>query len=82
MYSKLTLNLNQDIISRAKVFAKSNRVSLSKIVEKYLDSLSYFKPDQNSANSPITRELSGLLKKHKSLDIKKYRHERLKAKYL
>lgn len=82
MYSKLTLNLNDVVINKAKIFAKSHRVSLSKIVEKYLDSLTNIRLKQKSGNFPITRDLSGLLKKHRSLDIEKSRYERLKGKYL
>ena len=39
MNSKLTLNLNKNIIENAKDYAKDNRTSLSKLIENYLNSL-------------------------------------------
>lgn len=39
MDTKLTLKLNQKIIEKAKVYAANKKVSLSRIVEAYLQSL-------------------------------------------
>lgn len=39
MNTKLTLNLDKKVIEEAKNYARSNRVSLSKLIENYLDSL-------------------------------------------
>ncbi len=39
MNTKLTLNLDKEIINEAKIYAKSHRVSLSKLIENYLNSL-------------------------------------------
>lgn len=39
MNTKLTLNLNKNVIEQAKNYAKDNRVSLSKLIENYLNSL-------------------------------------------
>ena len=82
MYSKLTLNLDDEVIIKAKHFSKNNRISLSKIVEKYLDSLSDQKISRRKTMSPLTGELSGLLKKHRRLDMDKSRYLRLRDKYL
>jgi len=40
MNTKLTLNLDKDIIEEAKFYAKRNKLSLSKLIENYLGSLS------------------------------------------
>ena len=58
--NKLTLSINQDIIDRAKEYAKSSGKSLSKIVEEYLKSLSNNKKRERS-KSPhgIVMELKG-----------------------
>ena len=58
--NKLTLSINQDIIDRAKEYAKSSGKSLSKIVEEYLKSLSNNKKREKS-KSPhrIVMELKG-----------------------
>lgn len=37
MATKLTLSINQDVIKRAKKFAKNSNRSLSEIIESYLD---------------------------------------------
>ncbi|WP_099367483.1 DUF6364 family protein [Sphingobacterium sp. 1.A.4] len=39
MDSILTLKLNKNVIERAKKYASTNKVSLSKLIENYLDSL-------------------------------------------
>ncbi len=39
MNTKLTLNLDKEIINEANIYAKSHRVSLSKLIENYLNSL-------------------------------------------
>ena len=82
MYSKLTLNLDEEVIIKAKHFSKNNSISLSKIVEKYLDSLSEQKISRRKTVAPLTGELSGLLKKHRHLDMDKSRYLRLRDKYL
>lgn len=39
MDSKLTLKLDKSVIERAKEYAKKNQVSLSRLIENYLASL-------------------------------------------
>ena len=39
MNTKLTLNLDTEVIYEAKTYAKSHKVSLSKLIENYLNSL-------------------------------------------
>ena len=39
MDKKLTLSLNQNIIKKAKAYAKLHNTSLSKMIEAYFDSL-------------------------------------------
>lgn len=39
MDSKLTLKLNHNIITRAKKYASQKELSLSRLIENYLDSL-------------------------------------------
>jgi hypothetical protein len=82
MHSKLTPNLDEEVIIKAKHFSKNNSISLSKIVEKYLDSLSEQKISRRKTTAPLTGELSDLLKKHRHLDMDKSRYLRLRDKYL
>lgn len=39
MHSKLTLKLDENIITRAKKYAADKKLSLSRLIEMYLDSL-------------------------------------------
>ena len=61
MNSKLTLKLNQQVIEKAKRFASSNRISLSKLIENYLLSLT---KEEEYANTPtpLVKSLSGIIK--------------------
>lgn len=69
MNKKLTLSLDQAIIENAKKYAKSNNISLSKLIESYLSSL--IKPKKNSTKiTPLVESLSGVITLDKDFDIK------------
>ena len=40
MYNKLTLNIEQNVIENAKIYAKNQKRSVSKLVEEYLSTIS------------------------------------------
>ena len=42
METKLTLRLNEKVIERAKIYARSHKFSLSKMIETYLDSITRY----------------------------------------
>jgi len=73
---KLTLSVDPDVVSRAKRYAKQNGLSLSKMVEVYLASVSAPPPAQDLP--PILRSLRGILRKGDPEDHKKH----LAEKYL
>lgn len=60
MNTKLTLNLDKVIIEEAKNYAKSNKLSLSKLIENYLHSLTY-KKDETVTVSPLVESLTGVI---------------------
>ena len=60
MNTKLTLNLDKEVIEEAKVYAKSNSVSLSKLVENYLRSVSQ-QSKKKSSVSPLVESLTGII---------------------
>lgn len=67
MDTKLTLKLEQKIIEKAKDYAKNNNISLSKLIENYLQSLTK-KTDETEKISPLVKSLSGVIdipKNHK-----------------
>ncbi|ASS48616.1 MAG: hypothetical protein A3D31_07330 [Candidatus Fluviicola riflensis] len=60
MNTKLTLNLDKSVIEHAKSYAKDNHVSLSKLIENYLDSLTR-KTKQKSSVSSLVESLTGII---------------------
>lgn len=60
MNTKLTLNLDKTIIEEAKSYAKSNKLSLSKLIENYLHSLTY-KKNSTDMVSPLVESLTGVI---------------------
>ena len=57
MDSKLTLKLNESVIERAKQYASCKRLSLSRLIENYLDSLTQEKEDGFEI-SPLVKSIS------------------------
>ena len=60
MNTKLTINLNAEIIYEAKTYAKSHKVSLSKLIENYLNALTR-DSKKNSSASPLVESLTGII---------------------
>lgn len=60
MDKKLTLSLNQKIIDNAKVYAKLNNISLSKLIESYLLALTK-KEGKQVEITPLVKSLSGVI---------------------
>ena len=79
MNTKLTLNIDDNVIEQAKSYAKSHRVSLSKLIENYLLSLTKSgkeKPDV----SPLVESLTGVISA-KDGEFKKEHSDYLAKKY-
>ena len=69
MDKKLTLSLNESIIETAKRYAKANNISLSKLIESYLGSLT--KEEKKKMEiSPLVKSLSGVISIDKNYDPK------------
>ena len=86
--SKLTLNVDKTVLARAKRYAKKRGVSVSHIVQEYLDVVGgattvatlsgVTRPvDPAKADAPVLWSLRGILK---SANLQSYR-EHLAAKY-
>ncbi len=60
MNTKLTLNVDQSIVEEAKIYASYNKVSLSKLVENYLQSLTK-KEIKRKRISPLVESLTGVI---------------------
>lgn len=57
MDSKLTLKLNENVIERAKEYASKKKLSLSRLIENYLDSLTREQNDEFEI-SPFVKSIS------------------------
>jgi len=80
MDKKLTLSLDTMIIENAKDYAKSNKVSLSKLIESYLASLTKGKSISNEI-TPLVESLSGVISLDKDFDEKEAYTDYLIEKY-
>ena len=79
MNTKLTLNIDQNVIDEAKFYAKNNSVSLSKLIENYLLSLTN-KKSKTTKVSPLVESLTGVVSLE-SGDYKKEYSDYLSKKY-
>jgi len=79
MKTNLTLQLDKDLLIQAKDFAKDNRVSLSKLIESYLISLTS-SPKKKIKISPLVQSLTGVISSEQ-LDDKNEYHDYLTEKY-
>ena len=83
MNTKLTLTIEQEIIKRAKNYAKEKNRSLSDIIENYLKILTKEERKQKSTKlSPVVESLKGYFKMPENMDYKKELGNRLEEKYL
>ncbi len=80
MNIKLTLKLEQDIIEKAKGYAKSRSTSLSKIVENYLQKITN-DTERKEKITPLVKSLSGIIDLPENFDHKKGYADFLKNKY-
>ena len=80
MNTKLTLRLNDNVIERAKIYARSHKISLSKMIESYLDSVTKQKGKEISI-TPLVESLSGVIDLPSDFDSKKEYGDYLEEKY-
>lgn len=79
MDSKLTLKLNESVIERAKQYAKENNISLSRMIESYLQAVTLKKRTKLKI-SPLVESLTGVIELE-SYDYKKDYSDFLSKKY-
>lgn len=80
MDSKLTLKLNDSVIERAKKYASGKKISLSRLIENYLDSLTKEQEDEFEI-SPFVRSISSGKSIPADYDYKKEYGDYLDKKY-
>ena len=80
MDTKLTLKLNEDIIEKAKEYAKAKKTSLSDLVENYLQKLTNDRKSDKKI-TPLVKSLSGIINLPKDYNGKKDYTDYLTTKY-
>lgn len=70
METRLTIRLKKEVIERAKDFAQNHKISLSKMVESYLESFTEQKKDEIEI-TPLVESLSGVIHLAEDFDFKK-----------
>ena len=80
METKLTLKLNKRTIDKAKHYAHRHHISLSKMVESYLDGISQVKATATEI-TPLVESLSGVIQLGENQDFKSDYANYLMEKY-
>jgi len=80
METKLTLRLNKRIIDRAQDYAHIHNISLSKMIESYLESITKQRATATEI-SPLVESLSGVIKLTENFDYQKDYSNYLTEKY-
>jgi Family of unknown function (DUF6364) len=80
MDTKLTLKLQQNVIKKAKLYAKHKKTSISSLVENYLQKITNETTEKEEI-TPLVKSLSGIIELPNSKDYKKDYADYLINKY-
>ncbi|HET6991954.1 MAG TPA: DUF6364 family protein [Bacteroidia bacterium] len=79
MDTKLTLKLDQEIIEKAKGYAKSRKTSISRLIENFLQKIT--SEDEKEEITPLVKSLSGIIDLPAKYNHKKDYADHLSKKY-
>jgi hypothetical protein len=82
MDTKLTLNINADIIKQVKLYSRKQGRSLSDLVENYFKMLSGKMSFDREELTPKVKSLLGSFNLPEDFDFKKELSDQLRRKYL
>jgi hypothetical protein len=71
MESKLTLKLSKEVITQAKSYARDRNISLSKLIENYLQTV-IEKKKEKSPITPLVQSLTGVIEINEKDNRKDY----------
>lgn len=71
--TKLTLNIDKEVIEEAKTYAKEKNTSLSNLVENFLNSLTKKSERKSKKISPLVESLTGVIPSEEIDERKSYR---------
>lgn len=69
MDTKLTLRLKQNVIEKAKDYARLHKTSLSAMIENYLQKITNDNEEKEKI-TPLVKSLSGIVDMPKDFDLK------------
>lgn len=78
---KLTIKLNQDVIEKAKRYASEEKLSLSRLIENYLNALTSVPANNQIEISDFVKSLSNNINLPADYDYKKERANHLDNKH-
>jgi hypothetical protein len=81
MTTKLTLTIEQDVIKKAKLYAKHTGRSLSELIENYLESLTEGNEDKKQLSAKLNK-IAGSVKLPDDFDKRTGLGAYLESKYL
>lgn len=81
MDRKLTLKLDEDVIEKARTFARKRKTSISKLVESYLRSLTERRKPKEYDVSPLVKSFSGVVDASKVAEPREEYRKYIRKKY-
>jgi predicted CopG family antitoxin len=82
MNTKLTLTIQDEVIRKAKAYAKKKNRSLSDIIENYLKSITAENStEEKPKTSPVVKSLKGAFKLPADFDYKKELAKAIQSKH-
>jgi ethanolamine utilization protein EutA (predicted chaperonin) len=78
----LTLNIDQNVVENAEIYAKYTKKTVSQLVEEYLLTISTNNKVKNMPLGPITQQLAGIIKIDENINYKEILTDALMEKYL
>lgn len=82
MKKSISLKIDENIINKAKIYAQNRKMSLSEIVELYLNDITKRPKEIKKIEiTPLVKSLSGVVKSSLDFDYKKERFDYISEKY-
>jgi hypothetical protein len=83
MNTILTLNIDENVVEKAEIYAKNSKKTISQLIEEYLLSISLKKRIDNNKLEPITSQLAGIIELDAAaINYKGFLTETLMEKYI
>ncbi|GHT44689.1 hypothetical protein AGMMS49965_20810 [Bacteroidia bacterium] len=82
MNATLTLNVEQRVIEQAEMYAHAHRISLAKLIEIYLKTLTRAETKTTQQITPLVESLTGVISSENVDNYKNDYHDYLAKKYL